>query len=187
MFFIEAIMPQPCEKGILLSVIADHTGDQSDRNPKNKELVIMATTFTAKLHRTDKEKVHNITLGGNKTIDVVPPPDMSEHEDASSPHHLFLASVGSCVNLIFEIALEKGHIEFSNITSDISGEYVTDEETQKSAFESISIDTTVTVPNGANETRIKKLFNMAKDNCPIGNCLLGSCVKLVSDINIEYE
>lgn len=154
---------------------------------KYKELVTMAKTFTAKLHKTDKEKVHNITLGGDKTTDVCPPPDMDKHDGATSPHHLFLSSIGGCVNLVFDIALQKGHIEFSNITSEISGEYVTDEDTQRSAFESISIDTTVTVPKDANETRIKKLFDMAKDNCPIGNCLIGSCVKLVTNLNIEYE
>lgn len=169
-------------------MIGDHTGNQSDGYPKHKELIIMAnTTFTAQLHNTDKEKVHNITLGGNKTTNICPPPEIDEHEDSSSPHHLFLASVGGCVNLVFEIALRKGHIEFSDIKSDISGEYVTDEDTQRSAFESISIDTTVTVPEDANEKRIKKLFDMAKDNCPIGNCLLGSCVKLVTNVNIEYE
>ncbi len=146
-----------------------------------------STTFNAKLHSTSAEKIHRITLGGNQSTTVCPPPMLKEQPGSTSPHHLFLASIGACVNLVFETALRKAHIEVIDITSDINGHYETDEVTAMSRFSTIEIFTKVIVPKGVKEERLQKLYEMAHSNCPIGNCLIGSCVKLVTNLNIEYK
>ena len=145
------------------------------------------STFNAKLGKTTTPKIHSITLGGHQSTTVVPPPMLNDQPGSTSPHHLFLASIGACINLIFEIALEKAHIECLDLDSDITGNYVTDEETATSRFETIEVTTNVTVPKGTKESKIQRLFEVAHTNCPIGNCLVGSCVKLVTQLNITFQ
>jgi uncharacterized OsmC-like protein len=90
------------------------------------------------------------------------------------------------VNLVFEIALEKARINFEDLNSEISGVYETDDDTGVSRFTSIEIDTTVKVHNGVKQSRLEHLFEVASNNCPIGNCLVGSCVKLITNLTVEY-
>ena len=145
------------------------------------------STFQAKLKKTETPKIHSITLGGHQSSTACPPPMIKDHPGSTSPHHLFLASIGSCINLIFEIALEKARVEVFDLDSDIIGHYVTDDDTATSRFESIEVITNVTLPKGTNEGKIQRLFEVAHKNCPIGNCLVGSCVKLITVLNITYK
>jgi uncharacterized OsmC-like protein len=145
------------------------------------------SVFTAKLHDTGAKKVQAITLGGHQSTTVCPPDMLENHPGSTSPHHLFLASIGSCVNLVFEIAIEKARLELIDIESDINGNYETDKETGMSRFESIEIHTKVTVPKGVKKERLERLFEVAHSNCPIGNCLIGSCVKMVTSLEIVYQ
>jgi uncharacterized OsmC-like protein len=145
------------------------------------------SVFTAKLHSTSAEEIHGITLGGNQSTTVCPPPLLQQHPGSTSPHHLFLASIGSCVNLVFEIALRKAHLDVLEISSEINGHYETDDASGMSRFTTIEINTKVTVPKGVKEERLLKLFDMAHTNCPIGNCLVGSCVKLVTSLEVIYK
>ncbi len=146
----------------------------------------MTKVFSTTLNRTDKAKIHEIGINGSQKVDVVPPPMMADHEGTTSPHHLFLASVGGCVNLIFEIALERARLELMDLESTIMGNYETEEDTQRSYFSSIELETTVTVPEGTSESKLERLFNVAQENCPIGNCLIGSCVKLITRLNVVF-
>ena len=145
------------------------------------------STFHATLGKTEDSKIHSITLGGEQVATVCPPPMLRENPCATSPHHLFLGSIGACVNLVFEIALEKARIQMIDLNSAITGDYETDDETGASRFTAISIDTVVTVPEGTNEKRLQKLFDVAHKNCPIGNCLVGSCVKLLTNLTVQYR
>ncbi len=144
------------------------------------------STFTAHLTSTDMPKIHSITLGGYQSTAVCPPLMTKDFPGTTSPHQLFLASIGACVNLIFEIALEKAHIELFDLHSEIVGHYETDAEGQ-SRFTTIRVDTKATVPEGVNERKIRKLYKLAHTNCPIGNCLIGSCVKLVTNLEIAFR
>ena len=144
------------------------------------------TTFTADLSKTDMLKTHKISLGDHQIASVCPPPMVKDQPDSTSPHQLFLASIGSCVNLVFEIALTKAHIDVIDLKSQIIGEYDTDESTNQSKFTSVMIDTIVTVPEGTSEKRLQRLFDLAHENCPIGNCLIGSCVKLLTHLEVKY-
>ena len=150
-------------------------------------LTMATSTFNAKLHKTATPKVHTISLGTDRVTDVCPPPMLGEISDATSPHHLFLASIGACVNLVFEIALSKARIEVFDLHSDITGDYETDDETGVACFTTIQIDTSVTLPEGVKAEKVKRLFDVAHKNCPIGNCLVGSCVKLVTNLDITYQ
>lgn len=143
--------------------------------------------FTAKLHDTSAKRVQAITLGGHQSTTVCAPTMMGDHPGSTSPHHLFLASIGACVNLIFEIALERARLQLIHIESDIKGNYETDEETGMSRFNTIEINTHITVPKGTKEQRLQKLFDVAHNNCPIGNCLIGSCVKMVTNLEVTYQ
>lgn len=145
------------------------------------------STYSAKLGKTTTPKIQTITLGGHQSTTVCPPPMLGDHPGSTSPHHLFLASIGSCINLIFEVALEKARVEIFDLDSEIIGHYVTDDDTATSRFESIEVITNVTLPKGTNEHKIERLFEVAHKNCPIGNCLVGSCVKLVTDLKIKFK
>ena len=136
--------------------------------------------FTLNLHSTRAKKIHAITLGGNQSTTVCPPPMLEEHPGSTSPHHLFLASIGACINLVFEIAVRKAHLELIDVESEIKGHYEIDDESRMSSFSTIEIITKATVPRGVKVQRLQKLFDLARSNCPIGNCLIGSCVKLVT-------
>ena len=103
------------------------------------------------------------------------------------PSKIFLASIGACINLVFEIAVEKAHLELIDITSEIIGTYETDEESGTSKFTTIEIITNVIAPKSVKKERLQKLFEMSHKNCPIGNCLVGSCVKLVTSLNVTYK
>jgi uncharacterized OsmC-like protein len=148
----------------------------------------MATaTFTTSLGKTRVSKIHSISLGGQRSTEVCPPNMVKDYPEATSPHHLFLASIGACVTLVFEIALEKAHIELIDLKSEISGDYETDEETGVSKFAAVHIFTKATLPEGVPEAKIQRLYEVAHTNCPIGNCLVGSCVKLITDLEITYK
>lgn len=145
------------------------------------------STFIAQLRKTATPKIHGVSLSESNMVAVCPPAMVKDHPGATSPHGLFLASIGGCVNLVFEIALEKGHIELLDLESEIIGDYETEEDTGRSYFTAITIKTKIVVPEGSNEKRIHKLFETAKENCPIGNCLVGSCIKMITDLEIVYE
>lgn len=147
----------------------------------------MGKTFTAKLTRTTVPEVHHITLGGYQSAAACAPPRLGEFPGCTTPHQLFLASVGSCVNIIFEIALGKAHIDVIDITSEITGEYEEDPETKKSFFTAIHVDTVLTVAEGIKKEKLERLFEIAHSNCPIGNCLVGSCVELKPKLTINYK
>jgi len=147
----------------------------------------MAKQFKATLKRTTVPEVHHITLGGYQSAAVCAPPELVNHPGTTTPHQLFLASIGSCVNIIFEIACGKGRIEVLDLTSDITGDYEVDEETQLSAFTAIYINTKVTVPKGVADKKVQRLFEIAVNSCPIGQCLVGSCVKLVENLEIIHK
>ena len=143
--------------------------------------------YTAKLYSTNTEKVHVITLGGHQSTTVCPPSMLPDLPGSTSPHHLFLASIGACMNLVFEIAVRKAHLELISIISELEAQYETDEETGMSRFSTIELMTNITVPEGVKEKRLQKLFDMSHSNCPIGNCLIGSCIKLVTNLNVTYK
>lgn len=145
------------------------------------------SSFNARLSKTEVDKVQTITLGGYQSTAVCPPSMAKDNPGTTSPHQLFLASIGSCVNLIFEIALEKARIKISSLHSEINGDYETNEETGQSTFTTIFIDTTITVPEGTNEKKLHRLFDVAAQNCPIGNCLIGSCVKMLTNLSILFS
>ena len=153
----------------------------------DRESIMGNSTFTAHLTSTDMPKIHSITLGGYQSTAVCPPLMTKDFPGTTSPHQLFLASIGACVNLVFEIALEKARIELLDIHSEIVGHYDTDEESGQSRFTTIHVSTKVTVAEGVNEKKIRKLYKLAHANCPIGNCLIGSCVKLVTNLDIAYR
>ena len=147
----------------------------------------MVKQFKATLKRTTVPEVHHITLGGYQSAAVCAPPELANHPGTTTPHQLFLASIGSCVNIIFEIACGKGRIEVLDLTSVITGDYEADEETQLSAFTAIYINTKVTVPEGVADKKVQRLFEIAVNSCPIGQCLVGSCVKLVENLEIIHK
>ena len=145
------------------------------------------STFTAYLTSTDMPKIQSITLGGYQSTAVCPPTMIKDFPGTTSPHQLFLASIGACVNLIFEIALEKAHIKLFDLHSEITGHYDTNEESGQSRFTAIDVATKVTVPKGVSEKKVQRLYEVAHDNCPIGNCLIGSCVELGTSLDIYYR
>jgi uncharacterized OsmC-like protein len=145
------------------------------------------STFTAHLTSTDMSKIHSITLGGYQSTAVCPPQMTKDFPGTTSPHQLFLASIGACVNLVFEIALERAHIELFDLHSEIVGHYQTDDESGQSRFIVIEVTTKATIPKGVNEKRVQRLYDVAHDNCPIGNCLIGSCVKLGTNLEIAFR
>ncbi|MGY5862640.1 MAG: OsmC family protein [Candidatus Thorarchaeota archaeon] len=147
----------------------------------------MAKQFKATLERTTVPEVHHITLGGYQSAAVCAPPELTKHPGTTTPHQLFLASVGSCVNIIFEIACGKGRIEVLDLTSEITGDYEVDEETQLSAFTAIYINTKVTVSKDVADKKVRRLFEIAVNSCPIGQCLVGSCVKLIENLEIIHK
>lgn len=147
----------------------------------------MAKQFKATLKRTTVPEVHHITLGGYQSAVVCAPPELTNHPGTTTPHQLFLASIGSCVNIIFEIACGKGRIEVLDLTSDITGDYEADEETQLSAFTAIYINTKVTVSKGVADKKVRRLFEIAVNSCPIGQCLVGSCVKLIENLEVIHK
>ena len=71
--------------------------------------------------------------------------------------------------------------------SDIIGHYETDDDTQMRCFTTIEINTRLRVHKGIKKERLEKLFEIAHSNCPIENCLIGSCIKLVTNLDVEYE
>ena len=145
------------------------------------------STFTAHLTSTDMPKVHSITLGGYQSTAVCPPPMTKELPGTTSPHQLFLASIGACVNLVFEIALEKARIKLFDLHSEIVGHYETDEKSGQSRFIAIEVMTKASIQKGVNEKKVQRLYEVAHENCPIGNCLIGSCVKLVTNLEIAFR
>ncbi len=157
-------------------------------NLQDREMKRMAnSTFTAHLTSTDMAKIHSITLGGYQSTAVCPPPMTKDFPGTTSPHQLFLASIGACVNLVFEIALEKARIKLLDLHSEIVGHYDTDEESGQSRFTVIEVTTKATVTKGVNGRKVRRLYEVAHDNCPIGNCLIGSCVKLVTNLDIAFR
>jgi len=118
---------------------------------------------------------------------VCAPLELTNHPRTTTPHQLLLASIGSCVNIIFEIACGRGRIEVLDLTSEITGDYEADEETQLSAFTAIYINTKVTVPKDVADKKVQKLFGIAVNSCPIRQCLVGSCVKLVENLEIIHK
>jgi len=123
----------------------------------------MVKMFKAKLERTSVPEIHHITLGGYQSAAVCAPPNLADHPGTTTPHKLFLASIGSCVNIIFEIACGKGRIKVLDLTSDITGTYETNGETHQ------------------------RLFEIAVNSCPIGQCLEGSCVKLIENLEVIHR
>jgi uncharacterized OsmC-like protein len=146
--------------------------------------------FTATLHRTTVPEIHSINLGkgGFHGATVCAPPNADSNPGCTTPHQLFIASVGTCVNIIFEMAVAKARIKVLDLTSNIEATYETNEDMQ-SYFTDVHVNTTITVPKGTNKDKIQRLFDIATKNCPIGNSLQGAdctCVDLKSTLVVRY-
>jgi len=155
------------------------------------EMNLMSKTFHATLIRTGAEQIHRISLdtGGFHGASVCAPPKLEGYPGCTTPHQLFLAAVGSCVNIIFEMACSKARVEVLDLTSNIRGDYETEEKTQRSYFTSVVVDTTITVPKDTKESKVQRLFQIATTNCPIGNSLQNpdcSCVDLNSKLTVKH-
>ncbi|MCF2136563.1 MAG: OsmC family protein [Candidatus Thorarchaeota archaeon] len=146
----------------------------------------MSKTYKIELGQTGVSSIHQATVGPYHTVTVTPPDMVPEYPGTTSPHHLFLAALGTCINLVFEVALDRGRIDVIDLTSEVEGTYETNDTTRKSYFTEIRVKTRVIVPEEMKEERIRKLFEIALNGCPIGNTLLGSRVKIVPELDIVY-
>ncbi len=125
-------------------------------------------------------------LGPDNTVVVTPPDAVGNVSGATCPHNLFLASIGTCINLVFQAALRRGRVPAEDVRSVVTGVYERDESTGRSRFVRVEVRTTVVVSEGISERRVRHLYDLACRNCPIGNTLEGARLALEEHLEIVY-
>ncbi len=93
--------------------------------------------------------------------------------DQWSPEHLLVASVTDCFILTFRAIATASRLEW--VSLQVSGEGVLDKVERAMQFTGFSLKATLTLPEGADEDKARRMLEKSEANCLVTNSLKASC------------
>lgn len=126
----------------------------------------------------------NIALKADDLPQLVsaPPAEFGGPGDQWSPEHLLVASVADCFILTFRAVARASKLEWVSLES--SAEGVLDRVERVTRFTGFTVRATLTVPEGTDMDKARRLMEKSEAACLITNSLSAQC-HLEADIIVE--
>ena len=128
-----------------------------------------------------------VTLNQYQTAVVCPLKELEECSTLTCPDLLFLAAIGSLLNISFEQILSGNRINAIALHSVVEGELGDELTPNAIGFESISIKTTVTITRSESDWRVLTLLDKAVKLCTFSNKPLEQLVNIRTEFNVIHQ
>jgi len=104
-----------------------------------------------------------LSAGGMPPLRSAPPKDFDGPGDAWSPEHLLLAAVETCFLFTFQAVAQASKFDF--VSLDLSGSGTVDRVDGVMRFTEIALSTRLTLPEGADPERARRMLEKGKNAC----------------------
>lgn len=111
-----------------------------------------------------------------------PPAEFGGPGDQWSPEHLLVAAVADCFILTFRAVAKASKLEWISLESSAQG--VLDRVERVTRFTGFTVRATLTVPEGTDIDKARRLMEKSEAACLVTNSLLAQC-HLEADIIVE--
>jgi len=135
--------------------------------------------YKAKAH-TDMGGTVLLSGDGLDTISSAPPAELGGPGDEWSPETLMTASVAGCFALTFRAIARASRLEWSSLRCEVEG--TLDRADSSTRFTGFVVRATLTVPEGIDQGKARRLLEKAEEGCLITNSLCGP-TRLESEVS----
>ncbi|MBZ2168265.1 OsmC family protein [Marinobacter sp. F4216] len=111
----------------------------------------------------------NLSSDGVQDIPSAPPPEFGGPGDKWSPESLLVASVADCFILTFRAIARASKLDWTSLTCDVEGTLERVERVTR--FTQFVVRASLTVPEGVDEAKARRMLEKAEHNCLITNSL----------------
>jgi organic hydroperoxide reductase OsmC/OhrA len=116
------------------------------------------------------ERRGEVKSTGRATIAIGAPPEFQGTANVWSPEHLTVAAVNSCMMLTFIAIATNSKISFDAYSASASGT-LQKVEGKGMVFTRITVRPRITLPAGADRSKLERVLRMTEKNCYISNSL----------------
>ena len=107
------------------------------------------------------------SMSGIENIPVGPPPSYGGSAETLNPEELFVASINSCIMLVFYYFAEKNSLDISEYNSQAAG---TVEKTKNGLrFTKVTIEASVKLKDSEQKEKIQEIAALAEKYCLVSN------------------
>ena len=107
------------------------------------------------------------TMSGAKEAEIGPPPEYGGSADTLNPEELFVASINSCLMLVFYHFAEKSHVAIESYQASAEG---TVEKTRDGLrFTSVNVQAKVKIQADDISGKVRQLAELAEKFCLVSN------------------
>jgi organic hydroperoxide reductase OsmC/OhrA len=109
------------------------------------------------------------TMSGISETEIGPPPEYGGSPNSLNPEEMFVASVNSCIMLVFNHFAEKYDVEVASYHSDVNGKV---EKTENGLrFTNIEVKAKVSLGSAASYKEIEEIAQLAEKYCLVSGSL----------------
>ncbi len=136
--------------------------------------------FENKVYREADKPAKTIMCGIDET-EVGPPPIYGGNADALNPEEMFVASINSCIMLVFDHFARKYEVKLALYSSTAKG--VVEKTRNGLRFTSVDVNAQVQLVNATDAEKIDEISKLAEKYCLVSNSVACPVSYKVSIIN----
>lgn len=117
----------------------------------------------------NSDKPAKTTMSGISEAEIGPPPEYGGSPNSLNPEEMLVASVNSCIMLVFFHFVEKFNVEVVSYHSDAEGKV---EKTKNGLrFTNVQVEAKVRLGNAGSTQKIQEIARLAEKYCLVTNAL----------------
>ena len=115
------------------------------------------------------DKPAKTTMSGISEAEIGPPPEYGGSPNSLNPEEMLVASVNSCIMLVFFHFVKKSNVEVVSYYSDAEGKV---EKTKNGLrFTNVQVEAKVRLGNAGSTQKIQEIAQFAEKYCLVSNAL----------------
>jgi organic hydroperoxide reductase OsmC/OhrA len=117
----------------------------------------------------NSDKPAKTTISGVREAEIGPPPEYGGSPNSLNPEEMLVASVNSCIMLVFFHFVDKSEIDVLSYHSDAEGKV---EKTKNGLrFTNVQVEAKVRLGNAGSTQKIQEIARLAEKYCLVSNAL----------------
>jgi organic hydroperoxide reductase OsmC/OhrA len=117
----------------------------------------------------NSDKPAKTTMSGISEAEIGPPPEYGGSPNSLNPEEMLVASVNSCIMLVFFHFVDKSEIDVLSYHSDAEGKV---EKTKNGLrFTNVQVEAKVRLGNAGSTQKIQEIARLAEKYCLVSNAL----------------
>ncbi len=117
----------------------------------------------------NSDKPAKTTISGVSEAEIGPPPEYGGSPNSLNPEEMLVASVNSCIMLVFFHFVDKSEIDVLSYHSDAEGKV---EKTKNGLrFTNVQVEAKVRLGNAGSTQKIQEIARLAEKYCLVSNAL----------------